>query len=154
MIDSRFSLAASCSRSTKFFNASCTSFIAFSDHQLPEAPPPPLLPPPKPPNPPPPEYPPEPPPKPPPRQPPPMPPSIGPIHQPPPPLRPPTALRPARAMEKITQMTKSISHQLTCEERSLVFPSRRTGGWPDRVTPRSSAIYFASIHAAASIAGL
>src|SRR6266436_413908 len=94
MIDSRLSFAASCSRSTRFFNASCTSPIAFLRlYQLPEAPPPPLLPPPKPP----------------PRHPPPIPPSIGPIHHPPPPpLRPPAALCPARAIEKIIQMMKSI----------------------------------------------
>src|SRR6266849_7931782 len=118
MTDSRLSLAASCSRSTRFFNASCTSPIAFLRlYQLPEAPPPPLLPPPKPPNPPPPEYPPELPPKPPPRQPPLIPPSIGPIHQPPPPpLRPLAALRPARAIEKIIQMMKSISHRLIGDE--------------------------------------
>src|SRR4029077_18761837 len=59
MIDSRLSLAASCSRSTRFFNASCTSPIAFLRlYQLPDAPPPPLLPPPKPPSRPPPEQPP------------------------------------------------------------------------------------------------
>src|SRR5712671_1500484 len=85
-------------------------------HQFPEAPPPPLLPPPKPPNPPPPEYPPELPPKPPPRQPPPIPPSIGPIHQPPPRRRPLAALCPARAIEKIIQMTKSMSHKLIGDE--------------------------------------
>src|SRR6476620_6322973 len=54
-------------------------------YQLPEAPPPPLLPPPNPPNPPPPVKPPPPPPNPPQPRPPPI---MGPIHQPPPPRGP------------------------------------------------------------------
>src|SRR5260370_16665034 len=79
-------------------------------HQLPEAPPPPLLPPPKPPNPPPPEYPPELPPKPPPRQPPLIPPSIGPIHQPPPPpLRPLPTPPPPPPIDKIIPIMNSIT---------------------------------------------
>src|SRR5256714_13737412 len=79
--DSRFDPRASCRRSTRFFKRSCISRSRHSSriHQLPDAPPPPLLPPPKPPKPP--ENPPEPPPKPPPLQRPPMPPSIGPLHQ-------------------------------------------------------------------------
>src|SRR6266436_1653259 len=143
MIDSRLSLAASCNRSTRFFSASCTSPIAFLRlYQLPEAPPPPLLPPPKPPNPPP-------------RQPPPIPPSIGPIHQPPPPpLRPLAALCPARAIDKIIQMMKTIPQRPIGDECRRSFCSDRDGGWPDSVTPRSSAIYFASIHVAVSIAVL
>src|SRR4029077_5782039 len=128
----------SCSRSTRFFNASCTSPIAFLRlYQLPDAPPPPLLPPPKPPNPPPPELP----PNPPPRQPPPIPPSIGPIHQPPPP-----PLRPARAIEKIIQMTKSIPPRLIANKCSRPPRPGGPGGWPASDTPRSSAMYFASVH--------
>src|ERR1700675_1050469 len=144
-MDSIFSPAASCSRSARFFNASFISSILSrhprQSHQLPDAPPPPLLPPPKPPNPPPPELPPNPPP---PQPPPPIPPSIGPIHQlPPPPLRPPAAFRPARAIEKIIQMTKSISHKPTRDKCSCSLECARAGGWPESVTPRSSAMYFA-----------
>src|SRR6266446_7063873 len=125
MIDSRLSLAASCNRSTRFFSASCTSPIAFLRlYQLPEAPPPPLLPPPKPPNP------------------------------PPPPLRPLAALCPARAIDKIIQMMKTIPQRPIGDECRRSFCSDRDGGWPDSVTPRSSAIYFASIHVAVSIAVL
>jgi len=88
-------------------------------------------------------------------QPPPIPPSIGPIHQPPPPpRRPPAAFRPARAIEKMIQMTKSISHKLTWDECSRTVARGRTGGWPESVTPRSSAMSFANIHAAVSIAAL
>src|ERR1700687_71941 len=152
MIASRLSLAASCSRSTRFFNASWTSPIAFLRlYQLPDAPPPPLLPPPKPPNPPPRELPPNPPPP----HPPPIPPSIGPIHQPPPPpLRPLAALRPARTIEKIIQMTKSIAHRLIGDECSRSLRCGGAGGWPESDTPRSSAMYFASVHVAVSIAAL
>src|SRR6266446_1565815 len=113
---SRFAAANSFSLRTN--SASFASMESISNpllspkrYQLPEAPPPPLLPPPNPPNPPPPEKPPELPPNPPPpRQPPPlMPPSIGPIHQPPPPRRPPPApLFPARAIEKMIQIRNSI----------------------------------------------
>src|SRR5579863_1299257 len=150
-MDSRFSPAASCSRSTRFFNASFTSVIlsrhSQKSHQPPEAPPPPLLPPPNPPNPPPPEYPPEPPPKPPPRQPPLIPPSMEAIHHPLP--RPPP--RPDLANRKKIKIIPSQSKGPSGVEMSWSRRRRgRLGGWPDSVTPRSSAMYFASVHAAVS----
>src|SRR6202040_1226979 len=85
-------------------------------HQLPEAPPPPLLPPPNPPNPPPPESPPPPqppppnppPPQPPLRPPPPIPPNSGQIHQPLPPPRPPPD---ARLMNQMNRKITMISQK-------------------------------------------
>src|SRR6516162_5862959 len=75
--ESRFFPHACCKRLTSSRSLSSGLFIACRsqrlDHQLPPAPPPPLIPPPKPPKPPPPPKPPDPPPKPPPQLPPPRP---------------------------------------------------------------------------------
>src|SRR6195256_1898886 len=137
-------------------NSNCATHHSAA-YQLPEAPPPPLLPPPNPPNPPPPEPPPQPPPpNPPPPQPPPRPPPLHPpisgqIHQPPPPRPPPDD----RLRNQIIRKMPMISQmEIPPREPSSRCRTWRIGGWLLRVTPRSSAIYFASRHAAASMAPL
>src|SRR5579884_591671 len=158
--DSRFSPASSRSlrtSSSSFSSGFCILWLhAGNAHQLPEAPPPPLIPPPNPPNPPPPPK--LPPPQPPPPQPFPRlpPPPSKKIHQgneaPDLPLDPPAlrnallkAVKTNHATTKITQKGKPLSD---CR-------GSRTGCGEDRsikVTPRSAATYCASCQAAVLIA--
>src|SRR5258708_2225679 len=128
-------------------------------HQLPEAPPPPLEPPPNPPKPPP---PPPPPPNPPPPQllPPPRPPppsrKNGSNHQQPliplPPRRPVLDTAALKILTMMKMMNKIAQKGMGELRWRGVFTTGRAGGWPESATPLSSAIYFASCHAAISAA--
>src|ERR1700730_15264884 len=156
MMDSRFEAAISFILVTNSVSFAFVETIRFfflpRHHQLPEAPPPPLSPPPNPPNPPP-ESPPELPPKPPPVHPPPPNPPAEPIHQLPPPLLPRREVANNLHKEKNTTRARGSQIRLVLSR----FAVRRDGtglGWFERVTPRSSAIYFASCQAAVSTAAL
>src|ERR1700730_3357801 len=158
MMDSRLAAAISfilVTNAVSFaFVETILLFLLHRHHQLPEAPPPPLSPPPNPPNPPP-ESPPELPPKPPPVHPPPPNPPAEPIHQLPPPLLPREGV--ANNLHRKKNTTRTRGSQILMElvlSRLAVRRATTVLGWLERVTPRSSAIYFASCPAAVSTAAL
>src|SRR5208337_162547 len=144
MTDSKFLPAASFSLPTSSVSFASIAFSSaaspeFVSYQPPPAPPPPLLPPPQPPLPPP-------------RDPPPHPPPIiGPIHQPPPRR---LILLPEPPDLDNAKITRIIANKIQIPIPPKVSSCRRTGGiWgiPVRVTPLSSATYFANCPEAAAM---